>query len=383
MIPGKPGQLAALGFGLILSASAAFPPAAHAQESAMPEVPAAAAPAPIPAPAAPIPGSPMVMPSFATVGQPDTFAIPVNPKVELTTREVIRESIFGAADKKDWKPLTLGTFFTEGWKDPYTNAPEGTNGAPKQNLLGAPGGVFGRYATVNFFYTNRLNNVPGLFLTPNAPFMPVHPFTNGNVYTAYSELLIPLNARMELYLGTVFITSNKTSPGGPYQGNWGDTGVQARFHLIDQRNFSLIGLIGERIPTGKTINASGINYVTPGFEFWWNFADRWVLRGGSSINILVGRKTGTSVYVNQLTAGRYLTTKDANIFKELEVHVTASVLSDISGGAGSVTDVYIHPGFRFGLDNKEKLYFLGGVQVPVSGPQAYDWQPQVSLTRNY
>ncbi len=120
------------------------------------------------------------MPNFATIGQPDVFAAPVAPQVQLSTGEVIRESIFGAADKKDWKPLTLGTFFSEGWGDPFTNAPEGTNGAPKQNWIGSPAGVFGRFATVDFFYTNHLNNVSGLFLTPNAPFMPVHPFTNGN-----------------------------------------------------------------------------------------------------------------------------------------------------------------------------------------------------------
>ncbi len=213
--------------------------------------------------------------------------------------------------------------------------------------------------------------------------MPVHPFTTGNTYAGYTTILIPLNARMELFLGTSFINSNKISPGGPYNGNWGDTEIRAIFHLIDQRNFSLTGFLSERIPTGKTINGNGINYVTPGFEFWWNFADRWVLRGGSSINILTNRKSGTTVYVNQLSMGRYLTTKDANVFKELEIHLTVSALSDISGGAGFVNDIYLFPGFRFGLDKTEKWYVLGGVNVPVSGPQAFVWQPQLSLTRNY
>ncbi len=328
-------------------------------------------------------GLPTVMPNFEAIGRPEVFEIPATPKVQMSPGEVIRESIFGAADKKDWKPLTLGTFFSEGWSDPFTNAPEGTNGAPKQNWIGSPAGVFGRFATVDFFYTNHLNNVPGLFLTPNAPFMPVHTFTTGNQYAGYATILIPLNARVELQLGTVFIDSRKSSPGGGYVGNWGDTGVQARFHFIDQRNFSLVGTIGERIPTGKSVNGSGINYVTPGLEFWWNFADRWVLRGGTSINILTGRKSATSVYVNQLSVGRYLTTKDANVFKELEVHVTASALSDISGGAGFVNDIYIFPGFRFGLDKSEKWYALGGVNVPVSGPQAFAYQPQFSITRNY
>ncbi len=170
----------------------------------------------------------------------------------------------------------------------------------------------------------------------------------------------------------MFIASNKTSPGGGYSGNWGDTGVQARFHLIDQRNFSLVALVGERIPTGKSVNGNGIDYVTPGFEFWWNFAPQWVARGGSSINILAGRKSSTSGATStSFRSGRYLTTKDANVFKELEVHLTASALSDVSGGAGGVNDIYLFPGFRFGLGPGEKWYALGGVNVPVSGPQAF------------
>ena len=378
MNPGKPRRISVFVFGLALAFSARFGSLpAWSQEAGLPPLPSPAVGAPA------IPGSPVVMPNFAAVGQPEVFAVPVEPKALLSPGEVIRESIFGPADKKDWKPLTLGTFFSEGWSDPFVNAPEGTNGAPKQNTLGSPAGVFGRFATIDFFYTNHLNNVLGAFLTPNAPFMPVHPLTNGNNYTGYTSLLIPLNSRMELLLGTVFIASNKTSPGGGYVGNWGDTGVQARFHLIDQRNFSLIAFVGERIPTGKSINGNDINYITPAAEFWWNFAPQWVLRGGSQINILTGRKSSASIYVNQLSLGRYLTTKDANVFKELEIHVTASILSDISGGIGFLNDVYIHPGFRFGLDRAQKWYALGGVNVPVSGPQAYVWQPQFEITRNY
>ena len=366
-----PRRLSGFVAGLVLAAIGSGRTSTRAQEP------------PIPPPPAPTVASPVTIPSFATIGQPELFAAPIAPQVQLSTGEVIRESIFGAADKKDWKPLTLGSFFSEGWDTPFTNAPEGTNGAPKQNWIGAPAGVFGRFATVDFFYTNHLNNVPGLFLTPNTPFMPVHPFTNGNQYTGYATILIPLNARLELLLGTVFIASNKTSPGGGYAGNWGDTGVQARFHLIDQRNFSLVALVGERIPTGKSVNGNDIDYITPGIEFWWNFAPQWVARGGTSVNILVGRKSTTSVLVNQLSVGRYLTTKDANVFKELEVHLTASALSDVSGGANGVNDIYLFPGFRFGLGPGEKWYALGGVNVPVSGPQAFVWQPQVSLTRNY
>ncbi|QEH34792.1 hypothetical protein OJF2_33340 [Aquisphaera giovannonii] len=307
-------------------------------------------------------------------------AWPAAPRVVTGPLDTAFESIFGPADKEGWKPLSLATLFSEGWDEAFHDSPEGTNGAPKQNWIGAPAGVFGRFATFDFFYTNHINNVPGLFLTPNAPFMPVHTFTTGNQYAGYTTLLLPLSSRLQIVLGTVYIDSRKTSPGGHYVGNWGDTGVQARVHLVDQRNFSMVAFVGERIPTGKSVNGSGINYITPGLEFWWNFASKWVVRGGTSINILTGRKSATSVYVNQLALGRYLTSKEAALFKELEVHVTATALSDVADGAGFVDDIYLFPGMRFSLDKKDKLAVLTGVQVPVSGPQAYVWQPQFSLT---
>jgi hypothetical protein len=304
------------------------------------------------------------------------------PKVVMGPWDTAIESLFGPAEEKDWQPLSLLTFFTEGWDVPFANAPPGTNGAPKQNWQGAPVGVFARVATLDFFYTNHLNNVPGNFLTPNAPFMPVHPFANGNQYTGYTTWFLPLNSRLELLVGTAFITDNRKSPGGGYRGNWGDTGIQARFKLADQRNFSAIFLIGERIPTGKSYNGSDINYITPGLEVWWNFAPKWVVRGGTQINIQTNRPESTnSVYVNQLSLGRYFTDKDAAYLKNLVVYTTASVLSDTSGGAGHyVQDVYIFPGTRFSLDEKDKLGVNFGVQVPVSGPQAYVWQPQFNLT---
>lgn len=61
-------------------------------------------------------------------------------RVVMGPLEVIRESIFGAASVDDWQPLSLSTFFSEGWDQPYVRSPEGTNGAPKQNWFGMPMG---------------------------------------------------------------------------------------------------------------------------------------------------------------------------------------------------------------------------------------------------
>src|SRR5262245_2353623 len=51
--------------------------------------------------------------------------------------DVICESIFGEASVDGWRPLSLSTFFSEGWDEPYAKSPDGTNGAPKQNWFGS------------------------------------------------------------------------------------------------------------------------------------------------------------------------------------------------------------------------------------------------------
>jgi hypothetical protein len=256
----------------------------------------------------------------------------------------------------------------------------GPTGPPKQNWLGAVDAIFVRVNTLNFFYTNNMTTNPGLLLTP-LTWAPVKPNTNGNEYWASYNLYLPLNQRLQLLVVVPFIASNTTSPTGNYIGNFGDLTISERFRLIEQRNFSLQALLTERTPTGQTVNGNDIALIAPSLEFWWNFAPRWVVRGGTEIGI--GRTSATTVYVNNVAMGRYLTTKDARVFKELVAHVAVSTQSDFLGRKDSITDVYIAPGIRFGLDRDQKWYVLGAIQVPLSGPQPYAWQPSFVLLRNY
>jgi hypothetical protein len=52
------------------------------------------------------------------------------PRISCGPLELIRESILGPAPEENWKPIHLLTFFTEGWDEPFANAPEGTRLAP-------------------------------------------------------------------------------------------------------------------------------------------------------------------------------------------------------------------------------------------------------------
>jgi hypothetical protein len=126
-----------------------------------------------------------------------------------------------------------GDFLLRRQGHPFSKAPPGTNGAPKQNWAGAPAGVFGRFLETGSLYTNNLSTGPGLFLTPTYPFLPVKPNSPGNHYAGYSVLSLPLNARLELLLGTTFVSSNPSSPTGGYVAHWGDTSVQAALAVLE------------------------------------------------------------------------------------------------------------------------------------------------------
>jgi hypothetical protein len=348
------------------------PPTAHAQAGVTSTRAFDSTPARDPAP----------QPATVACGLPAFGAESPPARTATGPLDVICESIFGAASKDQWRPLGLSTLFTEGWDAPYVNSPAGTNGAPKQNWFGAADGIFARQSSLGFFFTDGMTTNTGLLLSP-FPWAPVKPQTNGNEYWASYNLYLPLNQRLELLVVVPFVASNTARPAGHHVANFGDLTISERLRLVEQRNLSVQALLTERTPTGQTVNGNDINYITPALECWWNFAPRWVLRGGTGINIDTGRTSATDTYFNNVAMGRYLTTRDAPIFREMVAHVAVSTTSDVLGRKGYITEVYVAPGLRFGLDRNDRWYALGAIQVPVAGPHPYAYQLNLGLSRNY
>ena len=137
-----------------------------------------------------------------------------------------------------------------------------------------------------------------------------------------------------------------------------------------------------RTPTGQTVNGNDINYITPSVEFWWNFAPKWVFREGTGINIDTGRTSATDTYMNNAAIGRYLTSRDAIFFKQMVAHVAVATMSDVLGRKGHITEVYVAPGVRFGLDRDGKWSVLAAMQIPVAGPRPYAFQLNFAISRN-
>ncbi len=313
-------------------------------------------------------------PSFAPEGYP--------VRVQMSPWEVMKESVFGEASQDHWEPLSLRTFFSEGWDKPYYQSPE-ADGATKQFWLGSAPGSFGRLAFAQFDYTQGLTANPGLFQFLDF-WSPVKPMVRGDTYFGAVSILTPLNQRLAVRLTLPYITANQAGMDTPgYTSSVGDLTVDFWFRLIEQRKFSMIAVLSERIPTGSDRNGNGLNYVHPALQFWWNFAPKWVARGQTGISINTGTPSASSVYFNDLTLGRYFTDKDATCLKNLAIYFDTTTLSDTTGQSDHVTNVYLKPGFSFSFGEKANWSCTGVFAISVAGPQPWAWQPNIAIVRQF
>src|SRR2546425_12817549 len=104
------------------------------------------------------------------------------------------ESVFGDAysHPERWRPLSLGTFFTEGWDQPWVGPPRGGGGAPRQSWLNAFNGAF--YRTV---HTTGGGGHDGgdAFNGPPPPDTPPNPRTGGQLGIPLRDTTVATHAR--------------------------------------------------------------------------------------------------------------------------------------------------------------------------------------------
>ena len=91
---------------------------------------------------------------------PDLPGLPLPPSAEPPHEagwlNRIAESMF--ADRADlWRPLSLRTFLSEGWDEPWSSPPRSSTGAPRQAFINAFDGVFYRLYLLSFSYYTVLS----------------------------------------------------------------------------------------------------------------------------------------------------------------------------------------------------------------------------------
>jgi len=134
------------------------------------------------------------------------------------------------------------------------------------------------------------------------------------------------------------------------------------------------------MPTGSEHNGNGCGAVTPDWEFWWNPWSKLVLRGG--VGFLVpysDRDNVQDAFIANFAAGYYFTPHDFTPLGDLVFYLSANLKQPISGSGPKHTVVTLTPGLRTHLG--ANWYLLGGVEVPVTSPNAFNYQVLVGLMK--
>ncbi len=274
------------------------------------------------------------------------------------------DSIFGPSDDAPWRPLSLRTFFTEGWDEAWVAEPD-NSGDAQQGWINAADGNFYRLYFVSYTFTSHLNQGLG-----------------GDGNTGAYTIYLPLSRRLELITSIPFVTSQPTfgvgkntlpnpnrpsrGPGHPTSVGFGDITFTPRVMLLEADDFTLVAQTSVQVPTGDRAAGAGQSILTPGVQFWWNYAEGWILRGGFNSGVGTNRQAGGTTLLSQLALGRVFTPADVPLFGDFTLYVSANVFNNVST---SQTTATLTPGFRTHLGGG--WYALGGIDVPVTGPRPY------------
>jgi hypothetical protein len=280
--------------------------------------------------------------------------------------DTIADSLFGDvyADGR-WRPLSLSTFFSEGWNEPWAGAPAGQDGlTPRHGWLGSFDGVFYRLWFTTFTYQNNISTSFG-----------------GNRYQGNYSIFLPFSRRFEVLVDVPFVVSNGTKdPTRGYTSRFGDLNVTPRFMLSETAATSQVFALNIRTPTGSTGTGNGIMALTPRYEFWTNPFGPWVVRGSTGVFVPMNKAEtpAQTAFVGGLAVGRYFTPHDVP-FGDLVFYCESNFFVPFDGGASRQTVVTVGPGTRFHIT--KNFFFLADLDVPVTGNRPDTYTFQVALLK--
>ncbi len=295
----------------------------------------------------------LAMPAFSWADSTANLATPQTQN-NYSTSEIISQSLTGDvySDPSKWQDLSLRDLFSTGWNKAWASPPTGGGGAPRQGWLNANDGVFYRLGLGIFGYNDQINSA-------------------ANSYSGTVSVYTPLNQRFEFRTDVPVAASNK------YQTNFGDFQITPRMILSETRDTTQTFDLTFRTPTGNSINGNGVASISPNYNFWTNSWKGLVIRGGAGFTVpYAGNIAATgarSTFNGNLAAGYYITPHDKTTFSDTVLYVAANFTQAIdTRGPSSTTSLTLAPGIRTFLG--DNWYFLGSVSLPVTNPEAYNYQ---------
>jgi hypothetical protein len=324
---------------------------------------------PPPPTSAPAPNSGAVA-APPTIGEPPTIAQPACGSGcgtattccpgELGFLETISQSLFGKPDPNCWRPLTISTFFSEGWNEAWVPSPNGSGGAPRQGWINAADGNI--YRLGFFTFAQGFNNHP-----------------DGTAYLGAYTLLTPLSRRLEIITNVPFVLRNSAAEGLPILSptqaqttttqshtGFGDISVTPRFLVHETKDFSVTAELAVLMPTGDDPLA-GKTALTPAVAFWHNICGGFVVRGGTGLFIPM-QGAGDEALISQLAVGQTITDHDVPWIGDFTYYVSAVVGTPLAHS--DQTSVALTPGIRTHLGHD--WYLLAGMPTPVTKQRVAD-----------
>jgi hypothetical protein len=274
---------------------------------------------------------------------------------------VIGDSLFGDTSLRCWSPLTLDSFFSEGWDEAWVGGPAGESGlTPRHGWLGSFEGVFYRLWLVNGTYQHNLNKSFG-----------------GNGYGANFTTFLPLNRRFELFVNAPMAANGTDDPTQGYRSDFGDFQIAGSFLLSETKSFTQLITIGATLPTGTPETGGGLTTVFPRYSFWSNPTGAWVVRGGAGVNVPVNETTAQTSLAGDLAVGRYLTPHNVPL-GDLVFYLNCNVSVPVEGSGQA--NVGVGPGTRFQINGN--WYFLHYWEFQaVRSNQPFDYQMQTAIVK--
>jgi hypothetical protein len=311
--------------------------------------------------------------AFTTAASAQTPAAPETsgettdaPLIDTSVCDALLESLVGDVyDEGRWRPLSLGTFFVDGWNEPWAAAPAGESGlTPRQGWLGAFNGLFFRLWLTTFSFEDHIKTPPG-----------------ADRYTGTYDIYLPLSRRLEVLFEVPFVVANRApTPRHGYTAQVGDLLVVPRFMLAESVATTHVFDLDIRTATGTKDTGSGIMSLQPRYAFWTNPGGAWVVRGGWSVFVPMNtaQSPAHTSYVGDLAIGRYCTPHDVP-FGDLAVYVASNWSVPLDGTSKTETFFGVGPGVRFHI--ADNWFFLNYWQFPLIGPHPEAYTMQVALLK--
>ena len=302
----------------------------------------------------------------ATAHAANTMSSP-NSKL-YSIKDVIEESLFGDvyAHPDNWEELGLRDLFRKGWDKPWTSPPTGAGYAPRHGWLNAYDGVFYRLSLGIFGWRHQMHGGDGY---------------TGSLYSYTS-----LSERFEMQSNIPVAASTQSSSDSGRQTYFGDLMIGPTIMLSETRALTQSLLVAFRAPTGNSYNGNGVAAITPTYQFWGNWWEGLVVRGGAGFNVPYAGNIqdagARTTFISNLAVGYYFTDHNFTPLGDLVWYVSGNLSQALDNRATtSLATFTLGPGFRTHLG--DNWFLLGSVDVPVTFPQPYDYQVLSSIMKVY